>query len=212
MFAKALSSLLRLRRQFGHSAGDGGQGTGRQSARTLIPREPGAVAPNVTSDSAQTQTHLQRAFASALAGRAGSSDPNPDVIWVDCGNELLVRPSKTRTVFRPGFVLIGISVHSELTGDVEIVIPFAVGAPNEPLGMIAATETRPRGPPIIVETWGEQLIAAAWEALLRVAADLAATGGIDLDHQPLIPMAIVADANGLSVTPQARHTFDRIPR
>jgi len=203
--------LAWLWRRLGAGEQDGRNGKG-QPDPLLTPRQPGEVAPTISSGSSETELHLQRAFASAIAGTAGSSDPTPDVIWVDGGNELLVRPSKTRTVFRPGFALVGITVHSEQTGDVEVVIPFALGAPNAPLGMIAATEKRPRGPQIIVDTWGEQLIAAAWDALLRVIGNLAAAGGVDVDHQPLIPMAVVADTNGLSVTPQARHAFDRIPR
>jgi hypothetical protein len=131
---------------------------------------------------------------------------------VDGDNELLVRPSKMRVVFRAGFVLVGIAVHTEQSGDAEVVVPFAVGARDQPLGLIVSTEAIPRGPAEIVEPWNEQLIAAAWDALLRVAASAAAAAGVDEDHLPLLPIAFVADDNGLTVTPQARHRFDQIAK
>ena len=197
-----------------HDHGNDGHhhGDDPDDSDTKRPPKPGEVAPDVTISPAQTQQQIQRTFASAVAGTVGGSDPTPDVVWVDGDNELLVRPSKTRVVLRTGFVLIGISVNADQTGDVEIVVPFAVGAPNEPLGLIASTDAVPRGPDAIVTVWGDQLIAAAWDALLRFSAMTAGTAGVDEDHQPLLPMAIVADTNGLTVTPQARHTFDRVPR
>jgi hypothetical protein len=181
-------------------------------APALRPLQPGEVAAGIRIDSAAAQTRLQRTFASAAAGTAGASDPAADVVWVVGDNELLVRPSKTRVVFRPGFVLVGIGVRTEQTGDVEIVVPFAVGSADDPLGVVMATESVPRGAPVIVETWGDALIAAAWDAVLRVSADAAAAAGVDEDHHPLLPMALHADADGLVVTPQARHAFDRVRR
>jgi len=170
------------------------------------------MASAVTMTAARAQASFQRAFAAAVAGTAGSADPRADVVWVDGDNELLVRPAKTRVVLKTGFVLVGITVYTEQTKDVEIVVPFAVGAPDDPLGLTVATESIARGPAPIVETWSGPLIAAAWDALLRVGADVAATAGVDEDNHPLLPIALVADEKGLAVTPQARHTFDRLPR
>lgn len=181
-------------------------------ARSIVPRAPGEVAPSVTLSPVAAQAQLQRAFAAAASGTVGGSDPAADVVWVDGDNELLVRPSKMRVFFRAGFVLVGVHVYTEQSGEVEIVVPFAVGAPNDPRGLIVATESAPRGPAEIVEPWSGPLIAASWDALLRVATNVAAAAGVDEDHQPLLPMALVADDNGLSVTPQARHSFDRISR
>jgi hypothetical protein len=177
-----------------------------------VPFREAEIAPVVRIDSSAAQTRVRRAFASALTGEVGATDPTADVVWVVGDNELLVRPSKTRVVFRPGFVLVGIAVRTEQTGEVEVVVPFAVGSAEDPLGLIMATETTPRGPAVVVETWGEPLIAAAWDAVLRVAADAASAAGVDEDQRALVPMALHADATGLSVTPQAGHAFDRPPR
>jgi hypothetical protein len=175
---------------------------------TIVPLPAGKDAPAVVLAVDDSHARLQRAFASA-AGSSHAADKPPDIVWVDGDNELLVRLSKLRVVFQSGFALVGISVYTKQTGDVEVVVPFALGTPDQPLGLVAATETTPRGPAVIVETWGDPLIAAAWDALLRVATDTAAAAGVDEAHQPLVPLALTAGNNGLTVTPQARHPFDR---
>jgi hypothetical protein len=40
-------------------------------------------------------------------------------------------------------------------------------------------------------------------------AGVAAAAGVDDQNQPLLPAALTATANGLTVLPQARHPFDR---
>jgi hypothetical protein len=174
----------------------------------LTPIPPGQVAPDVSIPARDVHVRLQRAFATAAGSASGAGDAQ-DVVWADGGNELLVRPSRIRVAFERGFALIVIPVSTEQTGDVEIVVPFALGKPGEPTGLIAATESSPRGPAQIVDVWGDPLIAAAWDALLRVSIDAAAAAGIDEDHELLLPGALVADTRGLTVTPQARHGFDR---
>lgn len=177
---------------------------------TLTPLGPGQLAPDVSIPARDVHVRLQRAFAAAV-NPAASTTTYEDVVWADAGNELLVRPSKVRVVFEPGFALVAIPVYTEQSGDVEIVVPFALGKPGEPAGLIAATESSPRGPAHIVDIWGDPLIAAAWDALLQVSIDAAAEAGVDDDHQPLLPGALVADKDRLVVTPQARHGFDRRP-
>jgi hypothetical protein len=113
---------------------------------------------------------------------------------------------------RAGFVFVGIAVYSEQTGDVEVVVPFAVGRADQRLGLIVATERRPRGPAAVVDQWGEQLIAAAWSALLDMTLHEAHDAGHDEHHEPLMPAAIMATDRALSITPQARHAFDRRER
>jgi hypothetical protein len=97
-------------------------------------------------------------------------------------------------------------------GDTEIHVTFAVGTPDRPLGMVAATEERPRGPREIVDVWGEALIAFAWQIVLDVSAGTAAHAGEDTDGAFLLPAALASTGDGLTVLPQARHGFDRAPR
>ena len=75
--------------------------------------------------------------------------------------------------------------------------------------MIAATENRPRGPAILVDRWGDAVIATAWQALLDVADSAASGTGTDIDGRPLRAGAIVAGSDGLTITPQAPHDFER---
>jgi hypothetical protein len=182
------------------------------SQTSIQPLSAGVTAPDVTIPSRESHARLQRAFAAAVVGNPNGAADLADVVWVDGDNELLVRPSRLRVVFQPGFALVGIAVHTEQTGDVEVVVPFALGRPDEPIGLVAATEPKPRGPAQIVDTWADPLVASAWDALLRVATDAAGAAGVDDQHERLLPAALVAGPSGLTVTPQARHAFDRRTR
>jgi len=179
------------------------------TAEPLVPLPPGAVAADVVITPAESTTRLWRAFAIAVTGTAIGADDRSAAVWVDGDNELVIRPNKLRVAFDAGYALIGIAVFTEQTGEAEVVVPFALGDPKQPFGLVVATEPLPRGPALIVETWGDQLIAAAWDALLEVATATAAAAGIDDGHEPLLPAAVMADKLGLRVTPQARHGFDR---
>ncbi|HEX8693641.1 MAG TPA: hypothetical protein VF746_14555 [Longimicrobium sp.] len=172
------------------------------------PLGPGAAAPPVTLEPAEAHARFRDAFVEAAgAGGAGGGD----VVWAEGDDELLVHAGRVRVVFREGFALVGIPVHTGQTGEVEVVVPFALGSAGEPLGLTAATEPTPRGPAALVEVWGDPLIATAWGALLRVAGAVAAGAGVDDRNQPLHPGALAAGKEGLTVTPQARHAFDREP-
>jgi hypothetical protein len=169
------------------------------------PLTPGAVAPPVTLKAAQTDSLYRIAFTEA----AGAAPAQPDqVVWVNGENELLVRTAQVRVVPRDGFVLVGIPVFTEQTGDAEVVVSFAVGRPGASLGLIMATEATPRGPPPIVERWGDQLTAAAWVALVKMTTGIAAAVGVDDQNAALLPAALVADPKGITVTPQAQHAID----
>ena len=165
------------------------------------PRGPGEVAEPV----ALTPRALTALFGEALArGHAAEV-----VIWHDADCEIALRPGRTRVAAADGVVAVSLEVETEQTGAVEVVVPFAVGSAQQPAGMIATTERRPRGPAIVVERWGEALVAAAWEALLDIAAVAAEGAGTDLDGTPLRAGALVASGKGLAVIPQARHEFER---
>jgi hypothetical protein len=91
-----------------------------------------------------------------------------------------------------------------------IEVPFAVGSKDLPAGLVFATEERPRGPEVIVDAWSEALIAFAWRLMLTVAIRIAAQSGVDEDGAGLVPIALTAARESLSLTPMARHTFDRV--
>ena len=105
------------------------------------------------------------AFAAATQVPA-TAPPGSAVVWADGEHELLIQPGQVRVLLRDGFVLVGITVFTEQTGTVEITVPFAVGTAAEPAGLMIATEPVPRGPALVVERWGDQLIAALRSRLL----------------------------------------------
>jgi hypothetical protein len=187
-----LALLLRRRRHHGPPGG-------------ALP--PGAVAPDVHVPMAAARASYRQAFARATGatGMAGG-----DVVWMEGENELLVHAAAVRIVFLDGFVLVGIPVFTEQSGEVEIVVPFATGRLGAPLGLVVATESAPRGPAAIVEPWGDQLTAAAWSALVHVTTGVAAAAGVDARNQALVPASLAARADGLTITPQARQRFDQV--
>ncbi len=142
----------------------------------------------------------------ALAPEAGQ----PTVVWRDADSEVALHTAETRVAVRDGIVAVSLLLECQETdGTAEVVVPFAVGAEQRPAGMIAATERRPRGPAILVDRWGEAIVAAAWQALLDIATAAASGAGDDIDGQPLRAGALLAGDETLVVVPQARHEFER---
>ncbi len=180
------------------------------AAFAATPLPPGQPGQPVTIPPAQAAALYTTAFAAvAGAGAVGPAGGAAPVVWSDGEHELLVRPAAVRVLLPDGFVLVGVPVYTEQTGEVEISVPFAVGRAAAPAGLMIATEPVPRGPALLVERWGDELIAVAWQALMHVAGGVAAAMGSDTAGQPLIPAAIAAGPNGLSVLPQAAQAFDR---
>jgi hypothetical protein len=185
--------------------------TCRQLAEELRERCPGVVPvrlpPGATAQPTTVSArHAAPLYATAFAAAAQVPSTAPAgtaVVWADGEHELLVYPDRVRVLFRAGLVLTGITVYTEQTGTAEITVPFAVGSKSAPAGLMIVTEPVPRGPAIVVERWGDQLIAAAWQALVYLAGGIAAAAGTDHSGASLIPVALTANAAGLTVLPQA---------
>ena len=107
-----------------------------------------------------------------------------------------------------GLVLVALTLECDQTGIAEVVVPFAVGTDEQPAGLVAASETKPRGPDVLVDRWGEAIVATAWRALIEAATSVAKERGSDLDGAPLRAGALVAGKTGIAIVPQARHPFE----
>lgn len=153
---------------------------------------------------------LQRLLLTAV-GVADKRRRN-QVVWELAGSELLVHLQSMRVQVMRGLVLVGLTVETNETGRTEVTVPFAVGQSDQLSGMIVTTEPKPRGPTIIIDRWGEAIIAATWQAVLRVIGTLTARAGVDHLGNPLLPGAVVADHNRLAVIAQAAHEFESIGR
>ncbi|MDH3303499.1 MAG: hypothetical protein OES24_23590 [Acidimicrobiia bacterium] len=134
------------------------------------------------------------------------------VVWEQAGSELLVHLAETRVRVVKGLVIVGITIETNETGVVEVTVPFAVGRPGRLAGMIVSTEPKPRGPALIIDRWGDALIAAAWQAVLDVIGTLTARAGVDEQGTPLLPGAVVAHDGRLTVVAQAPQVFERSRR
>jgi hypothetical protein len=134
---------------------------------------------------------VQARCRAELARAAGGGQ----VVWTDGDAELLVRADAARVRCVDGAVLVGLPVYTDQTGEAEVVLAFAVGA-----GLRMAAERPPRGPDTVVDRWGEALLAAGWDALVAVAAGVAAAGnGSGGTPGPARPVALAATADGLTV-------------
>ena len=185
----------------------------RKKCPGLLPTAPlpaGTVAPpiNIKADQAV------RLFPAAAAIAAGidpfSTEPALALVkWQEGDRELVIYPSKVSARFANGVIAVTIAVSTDQTGDAAVFVSFVVGSPKQPAGLVATTSARPIGPAVIVDSWSKPLIAFAWHVVLEVVANLAGAAGRDVDGSRLVPIALAASPNGLSIVPMARHTFDR---
>lgn len=175
------------------------------------PLPPGKVGPplpvNSTDLPALARAALRAASGLPPAPPAGKA-PVAGVTWVDGDRELYVGVNQVDVKIAPGAVAVTIPVLCDQTGATMVDVSFAVGLPDRPLGLVVATEDRPRGPDAVVDVWGDALIALAWQCLLDVAAGVSAASGSDSAGTPLIASALHSDGKTLSITPQARFAFD----
>jgi hypothetical protein len=193
----------------------------RERCPGVLPEEPlapGAPGQPVPVDS-QAYAELARlaarqAAAVAALGRAPSSDEElPDVaLWEEGTAALAVSVAGVSVGLDEGSITVALPVWcDQLPRDRAVVqVTFAVGSPDRPAGLIAATSAEPDGPRPVLDDWGEQLTAFAWQVVLDSAERIAAQAGTDADGTPLVATAMAAARDRLEVLPQARHPFDRI--
>ena len=182
----------------------------------LPPGEPGRPVPVRPEQFGQlAAVAVRQAAALAMLGRLPVRDEDLPgaVIWEDGGAALAVGLAQLQVAVTEGNVTVTVPVYCDQLPRREgrVHVTFAVGAPGRPAGLLAATTTEPEGPRVVVEAWGEQLTALAWQVVLDTAAGIAGHAGTDPDGAPLVATALVAAKDRLEVLPQARHAFDRMP-
>jgi hypothetical protein len=129
------------------------------------------------------------------------------IAWVEGDQQLAVNVVEMHLELADGLIVVVIPVRCDQTGSVEVRVTFVVGTHERPAGLYAATETRPRGPKLIVDAWGDALVAFAWQCLLGLVSGLAGAVGKDYRGNILIPVELAANADGIFVVPMARHRF-----
>jgi hypothetical protein len=130
-----------------------------------------------------------------------------EVVWVEGENELAVGLLDVNVKLADGLIRIGIPVRCDQTGSAVVEVLFAVGSPTQPAGLYAATSRRPQGPAVVIEAWGDALVAFAWNCVLDLVAGIAAATGKDVRGNLLVPVELAVSARGIEIVPMARHHF-----
>jgi hypothetical protein len=146
----------------------------------------------------------ERLFRLALLdATAGETVARPRaVLWRDGGDTLLLEPSRARLRTGVGVLVVAVPVFTDETGRKQVVLPFVTADDKNAVGFMAATESVPRGPRAIVDRFGDPLLAAAWAALVEVAAAWATAMGPRLVGAPLAVAGLGATAEGLVIPTQ----------
>ena len=173
------------------------------------PLPPGTLGPELPLNVDETVQ------AYRLIGRlvAGLPTVNPDdpgvVVWTLGEDELAVLVAQIGVQTEDGAIGVVVPVSCDQTGQVKVVVRFAVGSDKRPAGMLATTDDRPFGPPAVVDVWGDALVSFAWQIVTAASARMANATNRDEDGLGLIPVGLAAGPKGLSIATMARHTFDR---
>jgi hypothetical protein len=175
-----------------------------------IPDVRAAMAEGAVSQPVFVENRQVTEFVRVAARRAAGlfrPTTRTEVVWVDGESELAVNLVELDVELRDGLIQVLIPVRCDQTGKAIIEVVFAVGTPNEPAGLYASTLRRPNGPPLIVGTWGDALVAFAWQCVLGMVTGIAGATGSDARGNILVPVEMVATQRGLQIVPMARHRF-----
>lgn len=130
-----------------------------------------------------------------------------EVVWVDGDRELAVNLADLQIKLGDGTIQLAIPVRCDQTGRAIIEVLFVVGSPDRPSGMYASTYRRPGGPEVIVNAWGEPLVAFAWQCVLGMVSGIAGAVGKDARGNVLVPVELTVSRRGIAIVPMARHRF-----
>jgi len=130
-----------------------------------------------------------------------------EVVWVEGESELAVGIAGVEVKLDEGLIRVLIPVRCDQTGAATVEALFATGSPTAPAGLYAATPRRPNGPPVVIDVWGDALVAFAWQCVLGLVTGIAAAVGKDTRGNLLVPVELSVSARGIEILPMARHRF-----
>ena len=169
---------------------------------------PGRTVPTVVAN-VDALARLLPAAMVAAAGldRATTPVPAPPLLWDDGTNQLLVHITDATVRVGAGFIDVVVPVACDQAQGAQVVCTFLTATPDRPGGVVWATEDRPRGPAVIVNRWGDALVALCWRAALELVRVVSVAQGTDTFDRPLVASTVVATADGLAVTAMGAHRF-----
>jgi hypothetical protein len=138
---------------------------------------------------------------------------NLELVWERGRDELWVDAGSIKLTCAAGILSTRLSVGcDELPRPVTVTVPFAVGRPDAPRGLLMATTDRVDAPTLVADGWSSAITAFCWEAILELARRVSAESGNDQQGRPLVPGAVSADDRVLVVHPMARHDLSGLER
>jgi hypothetical protein len=164
--------------------------------------------PKLTPGTPGPDRHLPAKELTALLRRAIAADQRR-VVWTRRGNEATVHLDSIRVAVDDGVLLVGLTLDTDQTGPQELTAVLAVGGKKRTAGLLAVAEERPRGHGDLAATFAEAVIASAWRGILLVVASVAASAGKDAHGDPLVPVALTASREGLTVHTIADHRLGK---
>lgn len=151
-------------------------------------------------------SELMRVAARRAAGLIRPSK-RAEVVWVEGESELAIGLLELRLKLDAGLITVLIPVRCDQTGPAVVEVAFACGSSDQPAGLYAAAHRRPRGPELLVASWGDALVAFAWQCLLGLVTGIAGAVGKDQRGNVLVPVELTVTARGIQIVPMARHRF-----
>jgi len=180
----------------------------RQSDR--LPPPPDRLASGQVTNSVFVRADEARELLQVAARRAAGlyrPTKRTEVVWVEGDSELAVGLADVDIETADGLVRVTIPIRCDQSGSAAVEVNFAMGAPDAPAGLFASTFRRPTGPQLVIDTWGDALVAFAWQCVLGMVAGLSAAVGKDSRGNVLVPSELVSTKDGLQIVPMARHRF-----
>jgi hypothetical protein len=177
---------------------------GRLSAERAAMRE-GEVFQTIFIEGAKL-AEFARAAARRVAGLVRPTQRS-EIVWIDGGNQLAIDIAKLDVRVDEGQIEFTIPVRCDEVGSAAVGVLFAVGSDQSPAGLYAAVSKRPTGPELVLDLWGDALVAFAWQCVLGIASGIAAATGKDARGNLLVPVELLAGARGVGIVPMARHRF-----
>jgi hypothetical protein len=180
-------------------------GTGRP-ARTPQPGDTLDVR-RVTADVVASLLPRCLAVAAGLDLVKQRGEEFPPVLWDTGLDRLLIDVNGSKLRLGDGFVDLFLAVECDQTGRTSVACTLVTASMKRPAGFLVATEERPRGPEVVVQVWGEALVALAWRTLVELAHVVASSTGRDQFDRPFVASTVVATPDALLVRPMVPHRF-----
>lgn len=175
-------------------------------------KRPGGLGEPVVVDPGVLQRQLRPSLALAAGFDSAREPVAQSVLWNDGTNRLIVQLDDPEVRIGSAVIDVALTVRCDQIGQDRVTCTFVTTPLERAAGFVWATESRPRGPAVVVEVWGETLVALVWRSLIEIASLAAATRGDDAAGRPLVPSTVVATPDGLLVVPMAAHRFMRVNR